>query len=218
MFVAPVGNQLAVLHVGFGILLAQLDTGELGEDAVADVAAVFSLVGLLVGQDAQLDELLVSQVVKGEEVGAGLLQRGGELLEGAGGGAGQQLAGAVAQALVEVGVQVAGQRTVFSAERDLVLIPGELGEDALGRLGSGLCVGVGDVGDGHGLGTVLLADPVGIRQVDADGRCGIVVAGDDRHVDYLGAHPLDLGFLEARVDGGVVLEPLGILADDLGAV
>ena len=218
VFVAPVGNQLSVLHVRLGVLLAQFDAGELGEDTVADITAVFSFVGLLVGEDAQLHEFLVCQVIKGKEIGTRLLQGGGELLQRTGRGARKQLAGAVAQAFVQVGVEVAGQRAVFAAEGDLLVIPGELGEDALGRLGRRLCIGVGDVGDGHGLGAVLLADPVGVRQVDADGRSGIVVAGNNGHVDHLGAHPFDLGLPEARVDGGVVFEPLGVLADHLRAV
>ena len=36
--VAPLGDQLAVLHVGFGVLGSEFDSGELGEEAIADVA------------------------------------------------------------------------------------------------------------------------------------------------------------------------------------
>ena len=46
LLVAPLGDQLAVLHVGFGVLLTKLDTGELHEKTVSDVVRICRLVGL----------------------------------------------------------------------------------------------------------------------------------------------------------------------------
>lgn len=79
-------------------------------------------------------------------------------------------------------------------------------------------VGIGDVVDGYRFRAVLLADPVGIGQVDADRRCGIAVAAEHRHGDDLGRDPLDLLLAVGRIDGRMVLEPLGVRRDDLRAV
>ena len=218
MLVAPVGDELAVLHVGLGIGLAQLDTAELRHDAVADVAHIGCLVGVGAVEQAEFHQFRIGHVVEAEEVGAGFFQCGCEFLERVGRRSGQQLAGAVAEAFVQIGVQVVGDVAVLLAEVDLVLVPGEFREDALRALLRRKCVGVGDVGDGHRLGTMLLANPVGVGQVDADGRGGIVVTGDDGHVDDLGRDALDFFLLEAGIDRRVVLEPLSIAADGLGTL
>ena len=87
---------------------------------------------------------------------------------------------------------------------------------AEGRLERGLVVGVGEVLDGHGLGAVVLADPVGVRQVDADRGRGVAGAADRRPGDDLGRDALDLFLLEPGIDRRVVLEPLGVGRDDVG--
>ena len=214
VLVAPVGDELAVLHVGFGIGLAQLDAAELRHDAVADVAHISCLVGLRAVEQAEFHQFRIGHVVEAEEVGTGFLERGGEFFQGVGRRAGQQLAGTVSEAFVKVGVQVVGDVAVFLAEVDFGLIPGKFRENALGALLRSERVGVGDVGNGHGFGPVLLADPVGVGQIDADGRGGIVVTGDDGHVDDLGRYAFDFFLLEAGIDRRVVLEPLGVAADE----
>ena len=76
---------------------------------------------------------------------------------------------------------------------------------------------MGDVRDRDALGAVVLADPVGIRKVDADGRGRITVSGEAHGVDDLRGNALDGSLPEARVHGGVVLEPLGVRTQGLGA-
>ena len=67
-----------------GILLTQLDSGELGKDAVAYVAVVLCLVSLWVGEKSQLQKLGVCQIVEGKQVGTRLLKGGTVLFEGIG--------------------------------------------------------------------------------------------------------------------------------------
>ena len=57
---------------------------------------------------------------------------------------------------------------------------------------------------------MVLADPVGVRQVDSDRRGRIAVSGEADGIDDLGGNALDSGFAEAGVDGGVIFEPLGV--------
>ena len=102
---------------------------------------------------------------------------------------------------MKVGMYLVGDGEVLLGKLNLLLVPGELGQGTLGALLRGIVIRVCDVGDGHTLGAVLLADPVGVGKVDADGGGGIAVTGKARCVDDLGADALDLGFLEAWVDG-----------------
>ena len=109
-----------------------------------------------------------------------------------------------------------GIGAVFLAEVDLFLRVSELLEGAPRAFVGGLVVSFHQVGDGHRLGAIFLADPVSVGQVDANWGRGEAVAtqrGDD---DALGRHALALLFLEARVDGRVVLKPLGVLAYGVG--
>ena len=216
--VAPFGYELAVLHMGFGVGTAGLHTGELDHETVADVVGVFGLVGLGVGHNAQLYHLGIGGVVETKEVCAGLFQGRSIFTHRGGAYSGEELAGAVAQALVEVGVDFIGQGSPLLGQFYLFLIIGELGEGAGGHLLGAVIVGVGDVGNGHGLGAVLLADPVGIGQVDANGRGRIAVTGQANGIDDLGADTLHGLLLEAGVHRGVILEPLGVGGQDLRAL
>ena len=81
-----------------------------------------------------------------------------------------------------------------------------------------LVVGIGDIGDGDALGTVLRPDPVGIGQVDANSGRGVFIATEHGGTDGIGRHTLDLRFAETGVYRGMVLEPLGIARDGLGAL
>ena len=105
---------------------------------------------------------------------------------------------------------------VFLDHVNLSLVPCELGEHALRVFEGRLVVGVGDVGDGDALGAVLLADPVGVGQVDADGGGGVAGAGQGHGVDDLRGDALHLGLPEPRIHRRMVLEPLGVGAEHLG--
>ena len=202
--------------MGFGIVPSQFHPAELDHQAVADITIVMRLIGLCRRHDAQFHQLRVCNIVEAEQVGAGFLQGGLIFAQGRCGHTRQQLAGTVSQALMQVGMHLVGILAVFLVGVDFLLRPGEFREGAVGRFHRGERIGMGDIGNGNALGTVLLADPVRIGQVDADRRRRIAGARHTHGVHHLGRHPLD-GFLpEARIHGRMVLEPLGIGAQGLG--
>ena len=105
---APLADELAVAHVALLDVLARLDAGELGEQTVHDVLVILSLIGVRIVEDAQFYQFGVTQVVESEEVGTAFLEGCTVGLEGIGVNTGEQLARSVAQALVQVGVQLVG--------------------------------------------------------------------------------------------------------------
>ena len=200
-----------------GVLAAKLNSRELSHYTVADVARVLGLVSLTVRDDSELDHLGIGAVVEAEEVGAGLLKRALVLAQGGGGHSRKELTAAVAEAFVQVGVDLVHHIAVFFHKVYLGLVPCELGQHALRLFERGGVVGVGDIGDGDALGAVLFAYPVGVRKVDS--YRGRRIGGPcQRHcVDDLGGDAPAFGLLEARIHGGVVFEPLGIGAKRLGS-
>ena len=134
------------------------------------------LVCLHIREYAQLHELRVGHIIEAEEVGAGFLEGGAVFLERIWRGAREQLSGAVSETLVQVGVNVVGDIEVFLGHIDFLLVEGELVQGALRRLLGSAAVGVGDVGYGNRLRTVVTAYPVRVRQVDADRSCRVAVA------------------------------------------
>ena len=120
----------------------------------------------------------------------------------------------MSEALVEVCVKVIGKRTVFLLKGNFFLRPCKLAEHAPRRLLGSLAVGSCDVGDGYGFRAMLPPDPVRIRKIDSDWGGRVAVTCEGGSIDYLGAHALDLFFLETLVNRRVVLEPLCIGADD----
>ena len=197
------------------VLLAKFDAAELHQEAVPDVIGICSLVCLRVIQDAQLDHLRISHIVQSEQIGPSLLERRGIFTHGGRGNSRQQLAGAVPEALVQVGVDLICIIPEFTVCIDLRLVVRELLEGILRTFKGCHVVGVGDVGDGHRLGAIVPPDPVRVRQVDAD-RSGRVCRSRERDpVDDLRGDTLDFLLAEPRVDRGIVLEPLGVRTQDL---
>ena len=215
--VAPFSDELAVLHMGLGVLLAEFHPGELGHDAIAYITGILRLVRILVRHDAEFHHLGIGAVVQAEEVGAGFLEGALVFTECGGGDTGQKLAGAVSEALVEVGVDLIHVVAVLLDHVDFVLVVCKLLEHAVRTLEGRGVIGVGDVGYGHALGAVFLAYPVGIGQIDADGGGGITCAGEHHGIDYLGGNALAFRLLEACVHGRIVLEPLRVGTEQFGA-
>ena len=81
---------------------------------------------------------------------------------------------------------------IFLGTRNLGLVPGELGQQALGLFVGGEIVGVRNIGYGYALGAVVAAYPVGVGQIDTDGGSGIRVPRQAHRIDNLGADTLDL--------------------------
>ena len=65
---------------------------------------------------------------------------------------------------------------------------------------------------------MLGANPVGVREVDADRSCRVGVAGKDAGCDNLGRYTFHFIFLEACIDWRVLFKPFRIVAKYLGAV
>ena len=77
--------------MGLHVLLAELDTRELREDAVADITGILCLVGILVGKYAHFDEFGIGAEIKTEQVGTGFFEGGRELTHRRGTDPGQEL-------------------------------------------------------------------------------------------------------------------------------
>ena len=74
----------------------------------------------------------------------------------------------MAEALMEVGVDCIGKAPPLADEFLLFVGICKLVEKVLRRLLGGLVLGLGNVRDSDGLGTVFLADPVRVGKIDTD--------------------------------------------------
>ena len=136
-------------------------------------------------------------------------------LECIGVGVGQKLTAAVSKAFVKVGVKVVGDGAVLLCSCNFLFAGGKFLE-ASATLQSCLVVGVSEVGNGYRLRAVVLANPVGVRQVDSDWRGREAVATESNNINGLCRNTLYLFLLETLVNRAVILEPLCVFADELG--
>ena len=65
---------------------------------------------------------------------------------------------------------------------------------------------------------MFLTDPVGVRQVDADGRSRIFLSAQHGSTDDVGCNSLHFRLAETGIHRRMVLKPLCVLADGLGAL
>ena len=125
----------------------------------------------------------------------------------------QQFATTVTDTLVKIGMQIAAESTVFLIDSTDLIVNHELLVETVAF--RSLVISMHEIVDRDGLGAVLLANPVGIRQVDTDRRSRIAIAGKDSSRDHFRGHSLNLLFLVFRVGRRVVFEPLSIVRNEL---
>ena len=113
-------------------------------------------------------------------------------------------------------MEVIDEETVFFDRFPFGVAPHEFLVESVSLCG--FVIGRSDIFDSYRFGTVHMAYPVGIGQIDTDGGRGIAIAGENGSRDDFGRYAFDLFFLECGIGRGVVFEPLGIGADDFGAV
>ena len=102
------------------------------------------------------------------------------------------------QALVQIGVQVIGQRSIAFVPIDRLLVVHELlSKTAPFRR---LFISIGNVSDRHRLGTVVATNPVGVRQVDSDRRRRITIPTQHSCRNHFGRDTFYLFFTELRID------------------
>ena len=213
LLVHPAGDEGTVAHVGFLNLVTRLDAHQLGHQAVHQVGIELSLVGIGIRQKSQLNQFGVGYVIKAEQVSTGFLDGRAVSLQGIGVNTWKQLARTMAETFVQVGMKFVGQVGIFVDIIQFGLAINKLFVEAIAV--GGLVVSIGNVADSHRLGAVLATYPVGVGQVDADGRSRIEVACQDGGGDNLGRHTFHFFFLELLVHRRMVFEPLGIGTDGL---
>ena len=120
-----------------------------------------------------------------------------------------QLARTVTQTFVQVHLHITGQSRIAARVVQLLVRQHELLVETVAQ--SSLVVRLHQVLDSHRLRTVRLANPVGIRQVDADRSGRIAVARQDGCRDNFGRNALTLSLFILGVSGRVVLKPLRVL-------
>ena len=123
----------------------------------------------------------------------------------------------MADDLVHVGRQLAGDGAPLLGPRRLLRRPRELAPELGGRRS---IVGLVDVRERHRLAAELLANRLVVRQVDADRGDRSGVAGLDDDVDGVGGDAGDAGLAIAGVPRHPILEPLGVGCElaDLGGL
>ena len=216
MLQGPPGNEGTVSHVRLLNLIPLLDSDGLGEQTVHQITVILRLESFIIRSQSQLNQLMISHIVQAEEIGPRLLYRIAIRLQGIRISARKKLTATMSQTLVKVGMQVIGDISILVHQRHSLLIDDKLISEsvALSRLVVGIC----QVADGNALRTVLLADPVGIRQIDADSRSRIFLSAEHRRTDHVGSNAFDLRFSETGIHRRMILKPLCILTDGLGAL
>ena len=118
LFIAPMGYQRTVAHVGLLYLATGFDADELRHQTVHDIAIVLCLVSLIIGQQSQLHELMVGNIIETKEVGTCLLDGIAISLQRIRISTWQQLSTTVSQTFVQVGMQVITHITITFYKRE----------------------------------------------------------------------------------------------------
>ena len=202
------GDEGTVAHVSFLDLMTRLDAYQLRHETIHDIRIILGLISLRIRQQSQVDKFLVSHVIQSKEVSTRLLDGIAISLERIRVCAGQELAGAMTQTLVEVRMEVITAIAILFDQSQCVGIDDKLLLEA--RTLSSLVIGIGDIRDGNALRAMSSPYPVCIGQVDANSGRGIFIASQHGRTDGVGHHPLNLWFPETRINRRMILKPLGM--------
>ena len=214
--IAPMGDEGTVAHVGLLYLVTRFYARQLRHQTVHHVCIILGLVGLEVGRQPQFHKLWVGHVIKSEEVGTRFFDGVAIGLQRLWVCARQELSATVSEALMQIGMQVVAHIAVLTDKGKGFLVDDKFLLEAAAT--SSTVIGLRKVANGHALRAVLRTYPVGIGQVNTNGRRGIFVTSEHRRTNNVGRHALYLGFTETRVNRRMVFEPLGVLTDGLRAL
>ena len=164
--VGPSSDKLTVAHVAFFNILTRLDAVQLSHQTIHHLLVVASLISLGIGNDTQLYQLGIGHVIESKKVGASLFESRTVSLQSVGVDTGEQLARAVSQALMQVGVQVTCNTTILFEQFTLNIAVNKLFVETV-TLGS-LGISLGYVVDSNRLRAMSGTYPVGIGEVDTD--------------------------------------------------
>ena len=209
----PSGDERPVAHVGFFYLVARLNADKLGYQSVHHVGVILCLIGFLAGKQAQLQHLLVGDIVEAEQVGTCFFDGAAVSLQRVRVHAGSQPSASVPQTFVKVGMEAVAAGIVLGDHLQCGLVYDKLLEHAAG-LGC-FVVGMDEVADGDALAAMLATNPVAVGEIDAYGTAGVQVAAQHGSCDHAGRHAFAHGLPVGRVDGRMVFKPLCVVAQFL---
>ena len=140
---------------------------------------------------------MVSNIVESKEIGTRLFNGIAVCLQCIRIGTWQQLPATVSQTLMQVSMQVVTFITIFLNDCQRLLINDKLLLEAITV--SSLVVSLRNIRDGDALRTMLCTYPVGIGQINADSRRGILVTTQHSSTDSIGRNTLDMRFSETGI-------------------
>ena len=211
VLITPMGNEGPVTHVGFFYLTTWRDADQLRHQSIHHIGIILRLISLTIRRQSQLHQLLISDIIQSEEISPCLLYRIAISLQSVRIHTRQQPSTTMPQTLVEIRMQVITDIPILLYHLERIGINHKLLLESIAM--SRLIIGIGNIADGNALTAILSANPVGIRQVDTDGRRRIFIATQHRSTDHAGSNALHHRFLESVIHRRVILKPLGILTD-----
>ena len=109
-------------------------------------------------------------------------------------------------------MQIVGDESVFLQSFALLIAPDKFIIKTISLRSFVICLS--DILDRNGFRTMIAANPVGIRQVDANRSCRIAITSQHRYRDYLSTDSFHLLLLETLIYRRMILKPLRIITDD----
>ena len=216
MLVDPVGNERTIAHVGLLYLIAWFNAHQLCHESVEHVGVVLRLVCPAIGQQTEFNKLRIGNVIETEQVGTRLFYGISIGLQRIGAHTWQQLSAAVPQAFVQVGMKVITCVAIGKNHRTGGIVDDKLFHEAT----SSRCfrISFGDVLNGDTLRSMLSTNPVGIRQIDANGCRRILITTKHSCTDDVGRYTFDFLFLKSIINRRMILKPLRPLTNGLCAL
>ena len=210
-FIYPFGNQLTVAHMGFFDILALLDPNQLCHQAIHYIFIVFGLISLCIRHKSEFHQLGISEIVQTEKIGTRLFQSRTVGLQSIRIGIGKQFTGTMSQAFMQIGMQIVGDESVFLQSFALLIAPDKFLIETISLRSFVICLS--DILDRNGFRTMIAANPVGIRQVDANRSCRIAITSQHGNRNYFGTDSFYFFFLKPFIYRRMIFEPLRIIAD-----
>ena len=172
-------------------------------------------VGLAVGHQSEFHQFFIGQVIQAEEVGARLLNGITVCLKRISIHTRQQLATAMTQTLVQIGMQIIAQVAVALYHGARLPVYHKLVQESIAV--RHLVVSFCQIAYRHAFRAIHRPNPLSIGQIDANGGRRILVATQHGRTNHMGRDPLHLFFAELGRDRGMVFKPLRMATDGLGA-
>ena len=190
-------NQRPILHVRLFNAISRFDANQLCHYTIHQVGIILTFIGFTIRQKPQFHQFSIAHIIKSVQISPCFLNRIAVRLQRIGICPRKQPPTSVSQTLMQIGMEIVANIAISLYHVQRRVVNDKLFQHS--RIFRSLMIRLCQIENANTFRTMRGPNPLGIGQINADSRSGILVSAQHGRTDDIGYYTLDLFLTEASV-------------------